>query len=120
MNPTGKFVIGGLGGGVGQTGRKFIVDKYGGAAPHRGGAFFTSNQGIAERMVPNTIKLVIECAAEKVIAIGRDTLIFVAGLNFRRCTGHNALTHSIFNVLSGLSAGSDAEIQQAEAIEMYL
>jgi len=39
VNPTGKFVIGGPHGDTGLTGRKIIVDTYGGAAPHGGGAF---------------------------------------------------------------------------------
>jgi S-adenosylmethionine synthetase len=39
VNPTGKFVIGGPEGDAGLTGRKIIVDTYGGAAPHGGGAF---------------------------------------------------------------------------------
>jgi S-adenosylmethionine synthetase len=39
INPTGKFVIGGPDGDCGVTGRKIIVDTYGGAAPHGGGAF---------------------------------------------------------------------------------
>jgi S-adenosylmethionine synthetase len=39
INPTGKFVIGGPDGDTGLTGRKIIVDTYGGAAPHGGGAF---------------------------------------------------------------------------------
>ena len=39
VNPTGRFVIGGPDGDTGLTGRKIIVDTYGGAAPHGGGAF---------------------------------------------------------------------------------
>ena len=39
VNPTGQFVIGGPDGDAGLTGRKIIVDTYGGAAPHGGGAF---------------------------------------------------------------------------------
>ena len=39
VNPTGRFVIGGPQGDCGLTGRKIIVDTYGGAAPHGGGAF---------------------------------------------------------------------------------
>jgi len=39
INPTGKFEIGGPDGDAGLTGRKIIVDTYGGAAPHGGGAF---------------------------------------------------------------------------------
>src|SRR5258705_6214558 len=39
VNPTGNFVVGGPDGDCGLTGRKIIVDTYGGYAPHRGGAF---------------------------------------------------------------------------------
>src|SRR5690606_2930536 len=39
INPTGKFVIGGPDGDAGLAGREIIVDAYGGAAPHGGGAF---------------------------------------------------------------------------------
>jgi S-adenosylmethionine synthetase len=39
VNPTGRFVVGGPHGDAGDTGRKIIVDTYGGAAPHGGGAF---------------------------------------------------------------------------------
>jgi S-adenosylmethionine synthetase len=39
VNPTGRFVIGGPDGDAGLTGRKIIVDTYGGSAPHGGGAF---------------------------------------------------------------------------------
>src|SRR5579883_2619313 len=39
VNPTGRFVVGGPDGDAGLTGRKIIVDTYGGAAPHGGGAF---------------------------------------------------------------------------------
>jgi S-adenosylmethionine synthetase len=39
VNPTGRFVIGGPDGDCGLTGRKIIVDTYGGSAPHGGGAF---------------------------------------------------------------------------------
>ena len=39
VNPTGQFIIGGPDGDSGLTGRKIIVDTYGGAAPHGGGAF---------------------------------------------------------------------------------
>src|SRR5204863_8767535 len=39
VNPTGRFVVGGPHGDAGVTGRKIIVDTYGGYAPHGGGAF---------------------------------------------------------------------------------
>ena len=43
INPTGQFIIGGPDGDTGLTGRKIIVDTYGGAAPHGGGAFGRTN-----------------------------------------------------------------------------
>ena len=46
VNPTGRFEIGGPHGDTGLTGRKIIVDTYGGRAPHGGGAF--SGQGPVE------------------------------------------------------------------------
>ena len=39
VNPTGRFVVGGPDGDTGLTGRKIIVDTYGGSSPHGGGAF---------------------------------------------------------------------------------
>jgi S-adenosylmethionine synthetase len=45
INPTGRFVIGGPQGDCGLTGRKIIVDTYGGAAPHGGGAFSGKDPG---------------------------------------------------------------------------
>ena len=44
INPTGQFIIGGPDGDTGLTGRKIIVDTYGGAAPHGGGAFSGKDQ----------------------------------------------------------------------------
>ena len=44
VNPTGQFIIGGPDGDAGLTGRKIIVDTYGGAAPHGGGAFLEKTQ----------------------------------------------------------------------------
>ena len=49
VNPTGKFVIGGPDGDCGLTGRKIIVDTYGGAAPHGGGAFSGKDQTKVDR-----------------------------------------------------------------------
>jgi S-adenosylmethionine synthetase len=49
VNPTGKFVIGGPDGDAGLTGRKIIVDTYGGAAPHGGGAFSGKDPTKVER-----------------------------------------------------------------------
>ena len=44
VNPTGNFVIGGPVGDTGLTGRKIIVDTYGGTSPHGGGAFSGKDQ----------------------------------------------------------------------------
>ena len=49
VNPTGRFVIGGPHGDAGVTGRKIIVDTYGGAAPHGGGAFSGKDPTKVER-----------------------------------------------------------------------
>ena len=49
VNPTGRFVIGGPDGDAGLTGRKIIVDTYGGAAPHGGGAFSGKDPTKVER-----------------------------------------------------------------------
>ncbi|KAL0263846.1 UNVERIFIED_CONTAM: hypothetical protein PYX00_011147 [Menopon gallinae] len=51
INPTGKFVIGGPDGDCGLTGRKIIVDTYGGAAPHGGGAFSGKDPTKVDRSV---------------------------------------------------------------------
>ena len=50
VNPTGNFVIGGPDGDAGLTGRKIIVDTYGGAAPHGGGAFSGKDPTKADRL----------------------------------------------------------------------
>src|SRR5207245_1220155 len=49
VNPTGRFVIGGPDGDAGVTGRKIIVDTYGGWAPHGGGAFSGKDPTKADR-----------------------------------------------------------------------
>jgi S-adenosylmethionine synthetase len=52
VNPTGRFVIGGPQGDCGLTGRKIIVDTYGGAAPHGGGAFSGKDPSKVDRSAP--------------------------------------------------------------------
>jgi len=49
VNPTGRFIIGGPDGDAGLTGRKIIVDTYGGAAPHGGGAFSGKDRSKVDR-----------------------------------------------------------------------
>ena len=50
VNPTGRFVVGGPDGDAGLTGRKIIVDTYGGAAPHGGGAFSGKDPSKVDRL----------------------------------------------------------------------
>jgi S-adenosylmethionine synthetase len=66
VNPTGKFVIGGPDGDCGLTGRKIIVDTYGGAAPHGGGAF----SGKDPTKVDRSAAYVCRYLAKNVVASG--------------------------------------------------
>ena len=66
INPTGKFVIGGPDGDAGLTGRKIIVDTYGGAAPHGGGAF----SGKDTTKVDRSAAYVSRYLAKNVVAAG--------------------------------------------------
>ncbi|WBQ10471.1 methionine adenosyltransferase [Hyphomonadaceae bacterium ML37] len=66
VNPTGKFVIGGPDGDAGLTGRKIIVDTYGGAAPHGGGAF----SGKDPTKVDRSAAYVSRYLAKNVVASG--------------------------------------------------
>ena len=66
VNPTGKFVIGGPDGDTGLTGRKIIVDTYGGAAPHGGGAF----SGKDPTKVDRSAAYVARYLAKNIVAAG--------------------------------------------------
>jgi S-adenosylmethionine synthetase len=66
VNPTGNFVIGGPDGDCGLTGRKIIVDTYGGAAPHGGGAF----SGKDPTKVDRSAAYVCRYLAKNVVAAG--------------------------------------------------
>ena len=66
VNPTGRFVIGGPDGDSGLTGRKIIVDTYGGAAPHGGGAF----SGKDPTKVDRSAAYVARYLAKNVVAAG--------------------------------------------------
>lgn len=66
VNPTGRFVIGGPVGDAGLTGRKIIVDTYGGAAPHGGGAF----SGKDPTKVDRSAAYVARYIAKNVVAAG--------------------------------------------------
>jgi S-adenosylmethionine synthetase len=66
INPTGKFVIGGPDGDTGLTGRKIIVDTYGGAAPHGGGAF----SGKDPTKVDRSAAYIARYLAKNIVAAG--------------------------------------------------
>jgi S-adenosylmethionine synthetase len=66
VNPTGRFVIGGPHGDCGLTGRKIIVDTYGGAAPHGGGAFSGKDPSKVDRSAAYAARYV----AKNVVAAG--------------------------------------------------
>ena len=66
INPTGKFVIGGPEGDCGLTGRKIIVDTYGGAAPHGGGAFSGKDPSKVDRSASYAARYV----AKNLVAAG--------------------------------------------------
>ena len=66
VNPTGRFVIGGPDGDAGLTGRKIIVDTYGGAAPHGGGAFSGKDPSKVDRSATYAARYV----AKNVVAAG--------------------------------------------------
>ena len=80
INPTGRFVIGGPEGDCGLTGRKIIVDTYGGAAPHGGGAFSGKDPSKVDRSAAYAgryvaknivaVKLADKCLVQLSYAIG--------------------------------------------------
>ena len=73
VNPTGRFVVGGPKGDCGLTGRKIIVDTYGGAAPHGGGAFSGKDPSKVDRSAAYAARYV----AKNVVAAGLATRCLV-------------------------------------------
>ncbi|NBR97979.1 MAG: methionine adenosyltransferase, partial [Betaproteobacteria bacterium] len=69
INPTGRFVIGGPQGDCGLTGRKIIVDTYGGACPHGGGAFSGKDPTKVDRSAAYAARYV----AKNIVAAGLAT-----------------------------------------------
>ena len=105
INPTGKFVIGGPDGDAGLTGRKIIVDTYGGAAPHGGGAF----SGKDPTKVDRSAAYIARYLAKNVVAAGLAT----------RCTIQLSYAIGIARPLSiycdtfGTGQVHDSEIEKA-------
>ena len=73
VNPTGRFVIGGPQGDCGLTGRKIVVDTYGGAAPHGGGAFSGKDPSKVDRSAAYAARYV----AKNIVAAGLATKCLV-------------------------------------------
>ena len=84
INPTGRFVIGGPQGDCGLTGRKIIVDTYGGACPHGGGAFSGKDPSKVDRSAAYAARYV----AKNIVAAGlaRQCQIQVALRDRRRAS----------------------------------
>ena len=112
VNPTGKFVIGGPDGDAGLTGRKIIVDTYGGAAPHGGGAFSGKDPTKVDRSAAYAARYV----AKNVVAAGMAD----------RCTLQVSYAIGVAKPLSiyvdthGTGQVPDAEIEKAIEASMDL
>ncbi len=112
VNPTGKFVIGGPDGDAGLTGRKIIVDTYGGAAPHGGGAFSGKDPTKVDRSAAYAARYL----AKNVVAAGLA----------RRCTIQLSYAIGVSKPLSiycdtfGTGAAPDEQIEKAIEASMNL
>jgi len=112
VNPTGTFVIGGPDGDAGLTGRKIIVDTYGGAAPHGGGAFSGKDPTKVDRSAAYAARYL----AKNVVAAGLA----------RRCAIQVSYAIGVARPLSvyvdtyGTGAVPDAELERVVAEVMDL
>ncbi len=105
VNPTGTFVIGGPDGDAGLTGRKIIVDTYGGAAPHGGGAFSGKDPTKVDRSAAYAARYL----AKNIVAAGladRCTLQLSYAIGVSKPLSIYVDTH-------GTSTVPDAEIERA-------
>jgi S-adenosylmethionine synthetase len=112
VNPTGKFVIGGPDGDCGLTGRKIIVDTYGGAAPHGGGAFSGKDPSKVDRSAAYAARYL----AKNVVAAGladRCTIQIAYAIGV-------AKPLSIYVDLQGTGQVPEAQIEKALAEVMDL
>ncbi len=112
VNPTGKFVIGGPDGDAGLTGRKIIVDTYGGAAPHGGGAFSGKDPTKVDRSAAYAARYL----AKNIVAAGlaeRCTLQLAYAIGVAKPLSIYADTH-------GTGQVRETEIEKAVAQVMDL
>lgn len=106
VNPTGKFEIGGPHGDTGLTGRKIIVDTYGGAAPHGGGAFSGKDPTKVDRSAAYAARHI----AKNIVAAGlaeKCTIQVSYAIGVARPISIYVNTHG-----TGLSDISDGELQE--------
>lgn len=106
VNPTGKFVIGGPDGDAGLTGRKIIVDTYGGAAPHGGGAFSGKDPTKVDRSAAYAARYL----AKNVVAAG------LAG----RCTIQLSYAIGVSHPISFYVTTSGTGVVSTEELERIL
>ena len=112
VNPTGQFVIGGPDGDAGLTGRKIIVDTYGGAAPHGGGAFSGKDPTKVDRSAAYACRYL----AKNVVAAGlaeKCTIQLAYAIGVAEPVSVYANTH-------GTGSIGDARLQDALAQSMNL
>jgi len=112
INPTGQFVIGGPDGDAGLTGRKIIVDTYGGAAPHGGGAFSGKDPTKVDRSAAYACRYL----AKNVVAAGlaeKCTIQLAYAIGVAEPVSLYANTH-------GTGSIGDARLQDALAQSMNL
>ena len=112
VNPTGQFVIGGPDGDAGLTGRKIIVDTYGGAAPHGGGAFSGKDPTKVDRSAAYACRYL----AKNVVAAGlaeKCTIQLAYAIGVAEPVSLYANTH-------GTGSIDDARLQDALAQSMNL
>ena len=114
INPTGQFVIGGPDGDAGLTGRKIIVDTYGGAAPHGGGAFSGKDASKVDRsaayaaryLAKNIVaaKLARRCLIQIAYAIGvAEPVAFYVDLQERTTKASNAEVAAVLQKMMNLT-----------------
>src|SRR6266404_2070199 len=112
VNPTGRFVVGGPHGDAGVTGRKIIVDTYGGAAPHGGGAFSGKDPTKVDRSAAYAARYL----AKNIVAAGlaeRCTLQLAYAIGVARPLSIYINTHGTGNV-----AEDKLEKAVAEAMDL--
>lgn len=127
VNPTGKFVIGGPDGDAGLTGRKIIVDTYGGAAPHGGGAFSGKDPTKVDRsaayaaryLAKNVVaaRLAERCTIQLAYAIGvAEPVSVYVDLHGTGKVGEDAVETAIRSVVSLTPRGIREHLQLAKPI----